>query len=243
MLASRSGVPALQKYIDERYPMNDTNITDEVRADEYLRELAISEKSGDMPQLTVLTLTSDHTNGTRPGSPTPRAMVADDDLAVGRIVEGITKTRFWPKTLIFVVEDDAQNGLDHVDGHRTLALAIGPNIVRGKVDSNFYDHSSMIRTIQDIFRIPPQTRFVAAARPMTSIFTPQANADTWKALTPEIKLDEMNPGLADLKGRQLWAAKQSAAMNWHEPDDVPSDILNHILWWDSKGYDKPYPAK
>ena len=170
-------MPALQKYIDERYPENDTNITDEIRADEYLRELALVEKSGEMPQLTVLTLTSDHTNGTRPGSPTPRAMVADDDLALGRIVEGISKSRFWPYTLIFVVEDDAQNGLDHVDGHRTVALAIGAHIVRGKVDSNFYDHSSMIRTIQEIFRIPPQTRFVAAARPMTSIFTPEANAD------------------------------------------------------------------
>jgi len=140
------------------------------------------------------------------------------------------------------VEDDAQNGLDHVDGHRTIALAIGAHIVRGKVDSNFYDHSSMIRTIQEIFRIPPQTRFVAAARPMTSIFTPTSNADAWKALTPEIPLDEMNPGLKALKGRQLWAAKQSAAMNWHEPDDIPSDVLNRILWWDSKGYDKPYPA-
>ena len=169
LLASRSGVPALQKYIDEHYPENDTNITDEARADEYLRELALAEKSGEMPQLTVLTMTSDHTNGTRPGSPTPRAMVADDDLALGRIVEGISQTKFWPNTLIFVVEDDAQNGLDHVDGHRTVALAIGPYIVRTKVDSNFYDHSSMIRTIQEIFRIPPQTRFVAAARPMIGV--------------------------------------------------------------------------
>jgi YVTN family beta-propeller protein len=241
ILASRSGVPALQKYIDEHYPENDTNITDEARADEYLRELAQFENAGDMPQLNVLTLTSDHTNGTRPGSPTPRAMVADDDLALGRIVEGVSKSKFWPNTLIFVVEDDAQNGIDHVDGHRTVALAIGAHVRRGAVDSNFYDHSSMIRTIQDIFRIPPQTRFVAAARPMTSIFTPTANADTWKALTPEVKLDEMNPGLKALNGRQLWAAKQSAAMNWREPDDVPSEVLNRILWWDSKGYDKEYP--
>jgi YVTN family beta-propeller protein len=243
MVASRSGVPALQKYIDERYPEDDTAITDEVRADEYLRELAQFEKSNEMPQLSVLTLTSDHTNGTRPGSPTPRAMVADDDLALGRIVEGVSKSRFWATTLIFVVEDDAQDGIDHVDGHRTVALAIGPHIVRGKVDSNFYDHSSMIRTIQDIFRIPPQTRFVAAARPMTSIFTASANADAWKALTPEIALDEMNPAAGKLKGRQAWAARKSAQMNWHEPDDVPSDVLNRILWWDSKGWDKEYPKR
>ena len=243
IIASRSGVPALQKLIDERYPFNDTNITDQIRADEYLRELAGFEKSGNMPQLTVMTLTSDHTNGTRPGSPTPRAMVADDDLALGRIVEGVTKSRFWPNTLVLVVEDDAQNGLDHVDGHRTVALAIGAHIRRGVTDSNFYDHSSMIRTIQDIFRIPPQTRFVAAARAMSSVFTPAAATDTYKALTPEIALDEMNPPLKALRGRRLWAAKQSLAMNWHDPDDVPSEILNRILWWDSKGYEKAYPGR
>ena len=241
VIASRSGVPALAKLIDNRYPFNDTGITDEVRADEFLRELGEFEKSGEMPQLSVLTLTSDHTNGTRPGSPTPRAMVADDDLALGRIVEGVTKSRFWPSTLVLVVEDDAQNGLDHVDGHRTVALAIGAHIRRGAVDSNFYDHSSMIRTIQDIFRIPPQTRFVAAARPMTSMFTPEANADTYKALTPEIALDEMNPPLKALNGRPLWAAKQSIAMNWHDPDDEPSDVLNRIIWWSTKGYDVEYP--
>jgi hypothetical protein len=128
-----------------------------------------------------------------------------------------------------------------VDGHRTVALAIGAHIRRGAVDSNFYDHSSMIRTIQDIFRIPPQTRFVAAARPMTSVFTPEANADTYKALTPEIALDEMNPPLKALNGRPLWAAKQSIAMNWHDPDDEPSDVLNRIIWWSTKGYDVEYP--
>lgn len=243
VVASRSGVPALQKLIDERYPFNDTSITDQIRADEYLRELATFEQSGNMPQLSVLTLTSDHTNGTRPGSPTPRAMVADDDYALGRIVEGVTKSRFWSSTLVLVVEDDAQNGLDHVDGHRTVALAIGPHIRRGAVDSNFYNHSSMIRTIQDVFRVPPQTRFVAAARPMSSVFTPTANSKAYTALKPGIAFDEMNPPLIALNGRQLQAAKQSLAMNWHDPDDIPSDVLNRILWWDSKGYNKDYPKR
>jgi YVTN family beta-propeller protein len=243
IIASRSGVPALAKLIDNRYPYNDTGITDQIRADEFLRELATFDQSGDMPQLSVLTLTSDHTNGTRPGSPTPRAMVADDDLALGRIVEGVSKSRFWPSTLVLVVEDDAQNGLDHVDGHRTVALAIGAHIRRGAVDSNFYDHSSMIRTIQDIFRIPPQTRFVAAARPMTSVFTPTADTSGYKALTPEIALDEMNPGLKALKGRELLAAKQSMQMNWHDPDDEPSEVLNRIIWWSTKGFDKEYPQR
>jgi Phosphoesterase family len=170
-------------------------------------------------------------------------MVADDDLALGRIVAGVSKSRFWPSTLVLVVEDDAQNGLDHVDGHRTVALAIGPHIRRGVVDSNFYNHSSMIRTIQDIFRIPPQTRFVAAARPMTSIFTATSDTKTYAAIEPGIAFDEMNPPLRALQGRERWAAQQSLAMNWHDPDDVPSDVLNRILWWNSKGYDKEYPQR
>jgi YVTN family beta-propeller protein len=240
-VGERSGVPALQKIMDTRYPVNDTSIPDQIRAEEYLRELGEFEKNGNMPQISVLTLNEDHTNGTRPGSPTPRAMVADNDLALGRIVEGLTKSRFWSSSLVLVVEDDAQNGLDHVDGHRTVALAIGPHVRRGAVDSNDYNHSSMVRTIQVIFGIPPQTRFVAAARPMTSIFTPEASLDGYRALTPKIALDEMNPAAAGLNGKQKWAAQKSLAMNWHELDDAPQDVLNRILWWAAKGYDKEYP--
>ena len=145
--------------------------------------------------------------------------------------------------MILVVEDDSQDGVDHVDGHRTVALAIGPNIRRGAVDSNFYDHTSMVRTIQEIFRIPPQTRFAAAARPMTSIFTPQADTAAYQHLLPKVALDDMNPPLKALSGRQLWAARQSAAMDWSEPDDIPQDVLNRILWWDAKGYGTAYPKK
>jgi hypothetical protein len=241
-VGERSGVPALQRIMDTRYPVNDTNIPDQLRADEYLRELGEFEKSGNMPQISVLTLNEDHTNGTRPGSPTPRAMVADNDLALGRIVEALTKSRFWASTLVLVVEDDAQAGIDHVDGHRTVALAIGPHIRRGVVDSNHYNHSSMVRTIQEIFRIPPQTRFVAAARPMTSVFQAAAVMDGYQAITPKIALDEMNPGMSGLDGRKKWAAERSLAINWHKLDEAPEDTLNRILWWDAKGYDKEYPV-
>jgi hypothetical protein len=189
-----------------------------------------------------MTLGSDHTNGTNPGSPTPRAMVADNDLALGRIVEGISKSRFWPKSLILVVEDDAQNGLDHVDGHRTVALAIGPYVRRNVVDSNHYNHTSMVRTIQDIYQIPARTRFLQSARAMSSIFTPTPDLTPYQKLTSKIPFDEMNPPLKALHGNRLLAARQSAAMNWSEPDDVPEKVLNQILWWDSKGYDKPYPT-
>jgi YVTN family beta-propeller protein len=240
-VGSHSGVPALQKYISPRYPHNSTAIPDQIRAEEYLREFAERQNTGQLPQLSVITLNNDHTNGTRPGSPQPQSMVADNDLALGRIVEAISKSRFWSKCLILVVEDDAQDGLDHVDGHRTVALAMGPYIRRNAVDSNHYNFSSMVRTIQAIFRIPPRTRYLKSARVMTSIFTTQADLRPYGCLPANIRLDDMNPPLRALKGRQLWAARQSLAMNWSEPDDIPQAILNRILWWDSKGYNAPYP--
>ena len=132
--------PRCSRTASQRYPNNSTSIPDQIRAEEFLRELAEHEKTGQLPHVNILTLNSDHTNGTRPGSPTPRAMVADNDLALGRIVEGISKSRFWSTSLILVVEDDAQDGVDHVDGHRTVALAIGPFIRRDAVDSNNYNH-------------------------------------------------------------------------------------------------------
>jgi len=239
--ASRCGVPALQPYIDPQYPFSSTVIPDQLRAEEFLRELAEFDKSGRMPQLNIIHLNSNHTNGTRPGSPRPHAMVADNDLALGRIVEGISKSQFWPKSVIFVVEDDAQDGLDHVDGHRTVALAIGPYIRRDAVDSNHYNHTSMVRTIQEILRIPARTRALASARVMSSVFTPQADTKPYVCLTPKVALDEMNPPLKALSGRQLWAARQSLAMNWNEPDDIPQDVLNRILWGEAKGWSTPYP--
>lgn len=241
LVGARSGVPALAPYCSQRYPHSTLTIPDQIRAEEFLREFAEHEKSGQLQNLTIIALNQDHTNGTRPGSPTPKAMVADDDLALGRIVEAISKSPFWAKSLILVVEDDAQDGVDHVDGHRTVALAIGPSIRRKTVDSNNYNQLSMIRTIQEIFRIPPRTRFLKAARPMTSVFTTQADATPYQHLVPKQALDEMNPPLRALNGRRLWAARQSLAMNFKDIDDAPQDTLNRVLWWDAKGYDTPYP--
>ena len=238
---SCAGVPALRKILSPTYPVNETAIPDQIRAEEFLRELRVREETGQMPNVNILTLTADHTNGTRPGSPTPRAMVADNDLALGRIVEGISKSRFWPRSLILVVEDDAQDGVDHVDGHRTVGLVIGPRIRRGVVDSNHYNQLSMVRTIQEIFEIPPRTRFAESARAMTTVFTPEEDLTPYTSLSAGIPLDEMNPPAVALTGRRLWAARQSAAMNWSRLDDVPSATLNRILWWDSKGYGTPYP--
>lgn len=243
MVGARSGVPALAPYASKRYPYPTLAINDQIRAEEFIREFGEREKAGTVPQLSILSLNSDHTNGTRPGSPTPRAMVADDDLALGRIVERISHSNVWKDSLILVTEDDAQNGVDHVDGHRTLALAIGPHVRRNAVDSNNYNHTGMIRTIQEIYRIPQRTRAYEAARAMTSIFTAEADTTPYDHLQNKIALDEMNPPLKALNGRQLWGAKQSLAMNFKDLDDVPYDTLNHILWWDARGWNTPYPKR
>lgn len=241
-VGARSGVPILEPLMATHYPASSMNIPDQIRADTFLEEIAKWEKDKKAPHLSILTMTSDHTMGTRPGSPTPSAMVADNDLALGRMIEGLSKSSFWKNMLVLVVEDDAQNGVDHVDGHRTIALAIGPHVRRGALDSNFYTQLSMVRTIQDIFRIPSQTRFLAQARPMASIFMAKPEMTTYQPLTPAIALDTMNPPLKALNGRQLWAAKRSLAMDWNEVDDIPTEELNRILWWDRKGYETPYPT-
>ncbi len=241
-VGSRSGVPALEPLMVTHYPASSMRITDQIRADIFIDELAKWEKAGKAPDLSVFTMTSDHTVGTTPNNPTPSAMVADNDLAMGRMVEAISKSRFWAQSLILIVEDDAQNGVDHVDGHRTVALAVGPHVRRKALDSNFYTQLSMVRTIQEIFRIPPKTSLLAAARPMTSLFQAKAEPVPYQTLTPKIALDTMNPPLKALSGKALRAAQRSAAMNWGEVDDVPSEELNRILWWDRKGYDTPYPV-
>src|SRR5439155_7987835 len=138
---------------------------DQKRADRFIEELQRFEKEGDMPRFIVMRLPNDHTTGTRVGKPTPTAMIADNDLALGRVVEAITKSKFWKDTAIFVVEDDAQNGSDHVDAHRTVAFAISPYCRRHHLDSGLYSTSSMLRTMELILGLKPMSQFDAAARP------------------------------------------------------------------------------
>lgn len=241
VIGARCVVPALRPIFDERFPPSSMRIPDQIRASAFAERMDGWEKT-EAPNLTIVTLTSDHTEGRNPRAPRPRSMVADNDWAMGRIVERISKSRFWANSLILVVEDDAQNGVDHVSGRRTLALAIGPHIRRDALDSNYYTHINLVRTIQDVFALRPQTRFLANARAMNSVFTNEAELSPYKAIEPEIPLDDMNPALTAVRGRERWAAVTSAAMNWEDVDDVPSEVLNRILWWDARGFETPYPS-
>ena len=194
-----------------------------------------------MPNLTILQLPSDHTTGTSADWSTPKAMVADNDLAVGQIVEALTHSKFWPKMAIFIVEDDAQNGVDHVDGHRTTAFLASPYIRRGHVDSTFYSHQSILKTIELMLGLPTMSLFDLIANDMRLSFTEAADLTPFTAVMPKQDLFEQNPPVKKLAGRGREAAKQSAAMDWSKPDAVPTERLNRILWGSIKGWNTKYP--
>jgi YVTN family beta-propeller protein len=238
----RTFILGLKDVYHPEYPAFGGKIPDQYRADIFLREFREFEKNGNLPQLVIMLLPNDHTNGTAPDMPTPRASVADNDLALGRIVEAISSSRYWKESVIFVVEDDAQNGVDHVAGHRTIALIIGPHVRRKAVDSHFYTTINMYRTIEQILGLTPQNQFDLAAEPMFSVFADQADATPYKALLNKIPLDELNPPLKALRGQALRDAIASMNMDFSEPDVAPEQDLNRIVWRATRGIDTPYPA-
>jgi DNA-binding beta-propeller fold protein YncE len=237
-----SPIPPLNNVLAHNFPAFSTPIPDVVRAQLFLAELKQMEQSNSMPNLMLMQLSSDHTRGTDPGDSTPRAFVADNDLAVGQIVEGITKSKFWKNTLIFIVEDDAQNGVDHVDGHRTVALAVSPYTRRGYVDSTFYSTQSMIKTIELILGLPTMSLFDLIAEDMRASFQSQPDLTPYKSIEPKINLFEMNPPAKALRGEARKGAIASSKMNFNIPDAAPSEKLNRILWHDARGWSTPYPG-
>lgn len=241
-ITPRAIIVGLREIYSSKVPAYDLRIPDQVRVDRFLEEFHAAEKTNSVPKLSVLLLSQDHTSGTSPGFPTPRAMVADNDLALGRLVEAVSNSKLWPKTAIFVVEDDAQSGVDHVDGHRTVALVISPYTRGRKTDSTFYTTINLYKTIEQLLGLPPQNQFDVAADPMFPVFMKTADAAPFKAQPNHIQLDEMNPPLKALKGRMLDLAKASQAMDLDEPDVAPEGLLNQAIWHSVKGPDTPYPA-
>jgi DNA-binding beta-propeller fold protein YncE len=231
---STTSVEALQEHFDPRFRGYDLDYPDAGRADRFLAELAEFEEKGEYPRLVILRLPNDHTSGTSPGKRTVTAYVADNDLALGRVVEGLSKSRFWKNMAIFVVEDDAQNGSDHIDAHRTVALAISPYIKRHAVDSTMYSTSSMLRSIELILGLDPMSQFDAAARPMSNAFT----------ATPDLAPYTHRPARVDLDAKNLrtaWGAEQSSRLNLEIEDRADDLIFNEIIWKAVKGADSPMP--
>ena len=211
------------------------------RAQIFIADVKKWEGEGRMPNLVLLQLPSDHTNGSAPGTHTPKAMVADNDLALGQIVEALSKSPFWKKMAIFVVEDDAQNGVDHVDGHRTTALAISPYIRRGSVDSTFYAHQSMLKTIELILGLPTLSLFDLIANDMRASFTNEPDFTPYSVVQPKQSLYELNPQLGSLRGQLRRDALDSLRMRFDTPDAAPTERLNRIVWRQVKGVKSPYP--
>ncbi|MBZ2177493.1 MAG: beta-propeller fold lactonase family protein [Acidobacteria bacterium] len=228
--------PALLPHTNRQYRGFDMDYPDVERAKSFLADLANLEAAGKFPHLSVVRLGNDHTSGLAAGKISPLAAMADNDYALGLIVEGLSKSKFWEKMAIFVIEDDAQNGPDHVDSHRSPAFVISPYTKRGAIDSSFYNTTSMLRTIELILGIRPMTTFDAGARPMTGAFQLTPNVSAYSAEKPRYPLDERNPGQGALAAR-------SARMDFDEADEIDDDELNAILWTAIKKTTPPVPVR
>lgn len=241
-IRAKANLEQLTPYLCPSYVGFPNTVPDVYRADVFIKELHEFEKQNTFPNFIILLLPNDHTSGTRPGMPTPQAAVADNDLALGRIVEAISRSKFWKETCIFVTEDDPQAGLDHVDGHRTVGLVISPYTKRGEVVSTYYSQINMVRTMENILGIPPMNQFDLAAEPMTDCFTDTPDYTPYEALPNAIPLDELNPPLYSLKGDALHWAKLSMQQDLDDLDRIDEDTFNRIIWHAVKGYSVPYPA-
>src|SRR5205807_3516496 len=168
------------------------------------------------PNLVYLYLPCDHTSATRPDFPTPAAMVADNDLALGQVVEAISRSKFWKDTCIFVVEDDPQSGFDHVDAHRTVALVISPYTRRKFVDRTNYNQTGMVKTIELILGLPPMNQLDLSATAMRRCFQARPDLTPYVCRPNNVALDEMNPALKKVSGKALYWARKSLELNLDE---------------------------
>ena len=231
---SRAKIPVLEGHFDPNYRSYDLDYSDLDRAEAFAKRLKQFEAEDNLPSFITMHLPNDHTAGTRVGKLTPTAMVAQNDAALGKVVEAITKSKFWPQCAIFVIQDDVQNGSDHVDAHRSVALAISPYIRRGAVDSTMYSTSSMLRTMELILGLEPMTQFDAAARPMFNAFDSTADTTPYEALAPRVDITATNQALA-------WGAGVSEQMDFSIPDAADDLILNDIVWRSVRGANSPMP--
>jgi len=235
------GLAAIEPYTCPDFPGYTTEIFDVQRADIFIRELHEYEKTGQFPNLLIVYLPNNHTNGMLPDSHTPNAMVADNDLAVGKIADALSHGPYWKDTCLFVTEDDPQDGFDHVDGHRSSCLVISPYTKRGKIISNFYNQTSVLHTMELMLGLPPMNQLDAAAPAMTDCFNPEPDLTPFNAHTNIIPLDERNPPKTALKGEDRKMAELSLTLRLDQPDCADENSLNRILWYAARPND-PYPA-
>ena len=228
--------PNLYANTDVSYPGFNMAIPDQVRYREWEREFRQYEKAGNLPTVQFMKFPRDHTCGTSPDCPSPKAMVADSDWATGKVVDAVSHSKFWKDTAIFIIEDDAQDGPDHVDAHRTVGHVVSPYTqLNGKVDSTFYSTMSFLRTMELILGLRPMTQFDAAATPLFNSFTDNADFAAYNAEKPEQSLTEPNLPSAPM-------AAQSSRMNFTVEDQAPQRELNEAIWQSVRGAGSKMPG-
>jgi DNA-binding beta-propeller fold protein YncE len=243
-MATDTHVAGLKPYINREYHYWPLLQSDQFRADVFLREYEQFSKAEQVPNLMILSLPCDHTEGLDPKYPTPRAMMADNDLALGRIVEAVSRSPQWKETCIFVIEDDAQSGPDHVDGHRTCFLAISPYTRRGYVDSTLYTTTNMLRSIEVMLGMGPLNRFDALAYPMQVCFHDRLDLTPYTVRPNKVALTERNPSTKDnMTEADRWWLEKSLSLDWSRLDAPDPYWLNRIVWYSLYKGTRPYPAR
>lgn len=241
-LRSRPIIESLRPHSPTNTVGWDTKVPDVMRAAQFIRELKRFELEGGFPDLVILFLPNDHTAGTSAKYPTPGAMVADNDLALGQIVEALSQSRFWPETCLFAIEDDPQAGWDHVSGYRTTCYVASPYTKRRQTISTQYNQTSLLRTIELILGLPPMNQLDATARPMADCFTDLPDLTPFVAVPNQVPLDTLNPDPKQVADSVL---RQDALVSGELPleavDQCPEDVLNRILWRAMNGPETPYP--
>jgi YVTN family beta-propeller protein len=250
---AESSLPAVYQHLIKNFPQFDLNIPDQFRVDLWVQDFHNDIKAGTVPTLSILWIMCDHTGG----PPTVQAEEADNDLAVGRIIDYISHSNVWPTSAIFVEEDDAQNGVDHIDGHRSPGYIVSPYAVQyGSTDSTYYTQVNMTRTIEQILGLPPMNQFDLTASPMRTDFTnnpPPDNFLSWSHVPNQIPLNQgVTPSAADNTGspkvralRAAWLQKKAQifAGKLTKPDSEDPDTVNHLNWYMSTGFTRPYPGE
>lgn len=228
--------PNLVGHIDPRFRAYDMRYREADRLSEWAREFDMFVANGDLPQLEIVRLPNDHTSGTTPGHLTPQSMVAENDFAVGKLVERVSTSPYWASTAIFITEDDAQNGPDHVDAHRTTSLVVSPYTSQAhpRAEHTLYDTAAMLRTMELIVGLRPLSQFDADANPMWHLFSGVPDLTPYTAEPNRVGYTTNSP--------TAYGADVSAQMDFSVEDRVPMDVLNAVLWHAIKGADVPYPG-
>jgi DNA-binding beta-propeller fold protein YncE len=240
--ACEPDIEALRPFIMTNTIGWDLDVPDVWRAAQFIKSLKQFEAADNLPNLVILWLPNDHTSATKPGSPTPAAQVADNDLAVGQVVAAVSHSKFWKDTCLFAIEDDPQNGWDHVSGYRTTAYVASAYTKRGAVVNTQYNQTSLLRTMELMLGLPPMNQMDATATPLFDCFTPTPDFTPFEAVTNQVPLDNINPPAKKIDDVQLRRdAIVSAKLPLNQEDQCPEDLFNRILWRAAKGSSSAYP--